>query len=147
MAHFAQLDENNVVINVVKVADHVLLDENGNENEELGINYLKGIMGGYKWVQTSYNNRIRKTYASIGGTYNEQHDVFLFKKMYDSWVFDENELDWVSPVPKPDSIPGYILKWDEENIQWKYEEYVEEIPPAPIPDPTPEPTPDPTPAP
>ena len=138
MAHFAQLDENNVVINVVKVADNVILDENGNESEEIGVAYLKSTIGGHKWVQTSYNDRIRKRYAPIGGTYNEQHDVFVFKKLYDSWVFDENTFDWVPPVPRPNTIPGHFLIWDEENVQWVDKEYQEILPePPPSPEPTP----------
>lgn len=129
MAHFAQLDENNVVINVVKVADYVIVDENGNESEQLGIDYLKSIIGGYKWVQTSYNNNIRHQYAAIGGVYHEDLDVFFPRKPYNSWIMDETVFDWVAPVSKPEEKPGFTIRWDDENVEWVYDE----LPPPPPP--------------
>lgn len=130
MAHFAQLDKNNVVINVVKVADHMVVDENGTENEQVGINYLKGILGGHKWIQTSYNNNIRHRYAAIGGTYHEELDAFTPRKPFNSWILDETTIDWICPVPKPEGREGFRLEWDDANVQWIYVE----LPPPPEPE-------------
>jgi hypothetical protein len=121
MAHFAQLDENNTVINVVKVADHVIVDENGNESEELGVLYLKStIPGNYKWVQTSYNNNIRFRYAPIGGFYHEELDAFFYPKPFHSWTINEEEYGWSPPVPRPAEQEGFRLEWNEETLSWDY---------------------------
>jgi len=76
MAHFAELDENNVVIRVVAVANDVIIDENGIEQENIGIGYLRGILGGV-WKQTSYNATFRGKYAGIGDIYDEVNNVFV----------------------------------------------------------------------
>lgn len=76
MAHFACIDENNVVTNVIVVANFDCLDENGNESEEVGAAYCNRLLGG-KWIQTSYNNNIRGIYAGIGFTYDEDKDIFF----------------------------------------------------------------------
>jgi hypothetical protein len=78
MAHFAELDENNVVLGVIVVDNHNILDENGNESEAAGIRYIQNILGtGSKWVQTSYNAKFRKYYAGIGYTYDYTLDEFI----------------------------------------------------------------------
>lgn len=131
MAHFAQLDENNNVINVVKVLDEVILDENGNENEQIGINYLKTVVpGNYKWVQTSYNNKIRFRYAPIGGFYHEALNVFFYPKPFPSWVMNEIEYSWEAPVPKPEDRNGFYLSWNEDILNWEYNEIPIVIPPS-----------------
>ena len=76
MAHFAQLDENNVVVTVVVINNEDCLDENGNESEEKGIEYCQSLFSG-TWIQTSYNANFRYNYASIGGTYDEVNDAFI----------------------------------------------------------------------
>jgi hypothetical protein len=132
MAHFAQLDENNVVMNVIRVADHVILDENGNESEEIGINYLKSIISGnYKWVQTSYNDNIRYRYAHIGGIYDEESDAFYFKKPYPSWTINRDEFGWDPPSPKPEEQEGYVIQWNEDNVSWEYIKLPEPMPTDP----------------
>jgi hypothetical protein len=121
MAHFAQLNEDNIVINVVKVIDDIITDENGVESEQLGINYLKSIIpGSFKWVKTSYNDNIRVRYAQIGGHYNEKLDAFFFPKPYPSWIINETEYGWDPPVPKPEDKEGYLLQWNEEDIEWEF---------------------------
>lgn len=116
MAHFAELDENNIVLRVV-VVDNSVLNDGGVENEVLGINYLKNILGqDTKWVQTSYNNSFRKRFAGAGYSYNEYLDAFINPKPYDSWVFDENEVSWVAPIKKPEGDGLYT--WDETNFKW-----------------------------
>ena len=77
MAHFAQLDENNVVTQVIVVANEELLLD-GVENEDKGIAFCKSLLGeDTHWVQTSYNGNIRKNYAGIGYTYDVNQDVFV----------------------------------------------------------------------
>lgn len=78
MAHFAELDENNIVMRVIVVSNSDLLNENGEETEQKGIEFCKSLFGqDTKWVQTSYNNNIRKYFAGIGYTYNQELDEFV----------------------------------------------------------------------
>lgn len=82
MAHFAKLDENNIVISVIAVHNDELLDENGVESEAKGIEFCQNLLGG-TWIQTSYNNRIRKTYAGIGMSYDPITDTFVMPEVID----------------------------------------------------------------
>jgi len=118
MAHFAKLDENNKVLSVSVVSNEDCLDENGNESEQVGINFLKTTHGeDTKWKQTSYNNNMRVRYAGINFTYDELYDAFISPKPFDSWTLDTNTLDWVPPVPRPEEDAlSYI--WNEETQQW-----------------------------
>lgn len=102
MAHFAKLDENNKVIEVNVVNNAVLLDENGIEKEELGIQFLVEWSGGHtNWKQTSYNGSFRTRYAGVGYTYDPVRDAFLRVKPHHSFILDENTLDWIPPIPRP----------------------------------------------
>lgn len=77
MAHFAQLDKNNIVISVIVVNNKDLLDENGQEQESIGLEYIRSILNDEsRWVQTSYNGNFRGVYAGIGYTYDEELDIF-----------------------------------------------------------------------
>jgi len=119
MAHFAQLDENNKVIQVLVVNDDYLKDENGNEVEELGKSHMESVHGG-KWVQTSYNGNIRVRYAGIGYTYDETLDAFLAPKPYESWVLNETTAFWEAPVPEPTDAPeGSYYQWNERLVDWE----------------------------
>ena len=109
MAHFAELDENNIVQRVIVVANEKTADEEGNENEEIGIYFCKTLFGAETmWKQTSYNWNFRKQYAGIGFTYDVANDVFIRPKPYDSWTLDE-DFDWQSPVEKPDDRCVWIM--------------------------------------
>ena len=114
MAHFAQIDEQGVVTQVIVVNNSDILDENGQESEAIGKQFCTDLLGG-EWVQTSYNSNIRKQYAVIGGSYDSVNDVFIVIKPYPSWVLDEN-FDWQSPVPYP--ADGGNYGWDENSQQW-----------------------------
>jgi hypothetical protein len=116
MAHFAQLDENNVVIQVIVVNNSELLDENGQESEAKGIAFCQMLFPATRWVQTSYNNNFRCRYAGIGGSYDEVHDAFLRIKPYPSWILNEETLDWDAPVPYP--TDGKRYQWDENTLSW-----------------------------
>lgn len=122
MAHFAELDENNVVINVIVVNDCDCHDDNGIENEEIGCENLCKMHGENKiWKQTSYNNNIRHRYAYIGGTYSPEYDVFLLPKPYPSWVLNTDNYNWEAPIGMPsdwyENDSNYL--WDEDNQVWK----------------------------
>ena len=116
MAHFAKLDENNVVLEVNVVHNNELLDENGNESEVKGIEFLKQWSGGYVlWKQTSYNGNIRKNYAGIGYTYNADIDAFVPPQPYASWTLDANA-QWQAPTAMP--TDGKMYSWNEESQTW-----------------------------
>lgn len=117
MAHFAKLDQSNTVVEVLVVHNNELLDENGTEQESKGINFLKTLFGSeFEWKQTSYNANIRKNYAGIGYSYDEQRDAFIPPQPFASWVLDENTCQWKAPVSKPDDQKFY--QWDEPSLSW-----------------------------
>ncbi len=102
MAHFAKLNENNEVIEILVIHNNEVTDQNGDEVEELGIDFLKSIYGETtNWKQTSYNSNIRGTFAEIGGIYKEDEDRFVPSSPFPSWVLNEDETEWVPPTNKP----------------------------------------------
>ena len=116
MAHFAQLDENNIVIQVIVVSNADLLDDNGIEQENLGVAVCEAVVGSGNWKQTSYNGNFRKKYAAIGDAYQPDVDVFYNPVgPFPSWVLDAN-YDWQAPTPRPDDGNDYY--WDEESLVW-----------------------------
>jgi hypothetical protein len=114
MAHFAQLNEQNIVTQIIVVANQELLD-NGIESEAKGIAFCQSLFGG-NWKQTSYNGNIRKNYAGIGYTYDSQRDAFISPKPYPSWTLVEETCRWVSPITIP--TDGKIYEWDEATTNW-----------------------------
>jgi hypothetical protein len=92
MAHFAQLDETNIVTQVIVVHNNELLD-NGVELESKGIAFCQSLFGG-NWIQTSYNGNIRKNFAGIGFTYDPVRDVFIPPKPEGDWVLNEDTCRW-----------------------------------------------------
>jgi hypothetical protein len=116
MAHFAELDESNIVIRVIVVSNEDILDSNGNESEEVGINYCVNLLGG-QWIQTSYNGNIRKNYASFGDKYDSQNDFFIAPKPFDSWVLNKETAMWDAPVDIPNE-EGKKYQWSESDINW-----------------------------
>lgn len=124
MAHFAKLDENNVVIDMVVINNEELLDENGIEQEALGVAFCKNLYGqDTNWIQTSYNANIRWKYAAVGDTYDSTTDRFIPPKPaeYPSWVLTENRT-WEPPVPYPSSDEPVLSRpkydWDEATLSW-----------------------------
>jgi hypothetical protein len=110
MAHFAEISDG-IVTRVLVVNNSELLVD-GVEVEQKGIDFLVDLVGG-TWVQTSYNNRIRKQYAGTGYAYDAVADVFVVPQPYASWTLDSNH-DWQPPTPKPE---GFFI-WDEESLSW-----------------------------
>ncbi len=117
MAHFAELD-NNIVQQVIVVSNEDTLDSQGNESEDVGIQFCTDLLGGV-WKQTSYNSNIRKNYAGIGYSYDETRDAFIAPQPYASWVLDENTCWWEAPIPYPtDLVEGEEANWDEDTLSW-----------------------------
>jgi hypothetical protein len=96
MAHFAQLDENNVVTQVIVVGNKDCSDANGVEKESIGIAFCERLFGG-NWKQTSYNGNIRKNYAGIGYTYDAARDAFIPPQPGAEWTLDEDTCQWENP--------------------------------------------------
>jgi hypothetical protein len=116
MAHFAKLDENNVVLEVHVVHNNELLDENGVEQEHKGIDFLINWSNGYlAWKQTSYNGSFRKNYAGIGYTYRADIDAFVPPKPFASWTLN-SDAQWEAPVAMP--ADGKMSSWDESTLNW-----------------------------
>jgi hypothetical protein len=115
MAHFAQLDDDNVVLQVIGVHNNDCLDENGNESEAVGVAFCQSLLGG-NWKQTSYNGNMRKNYAGIGYQYDPIRNAFIAPKPYPSWVLDETTCQWNAPTPMP--IDGKNYRWDEPTTSW-----------------------------
>lgn len=122
MAHFAQLDDNNIVRQIIVVSNSDCLDASGQESEAVGAAFCTNLFGG-RWLQTSYNNNIRVRYAGIGYRYDSVRDAYIPPQPYLSWIFDETTLDWVAPVPYPTDGKTYV--WDEAIQNWV------EVPAAP----------------
>jgi len=110
MAHFAELDENNIVTRVVVIDDEHELD---------GETWCNDFFNGGTWKQTSYNNNIRKNYASIGAFYNTEKDAFIEIQPYPSWILDEDTCQWHPPVSYPSTDIDKAYEWDEATTNWK----------------------------
>ena len=107
MSHFAEIDENNIVLRVLVVP---------NEEEHRGQEFLAQDLNlGGTWIQTSYNHNIRKQYAGSGYSYNPESDVFIKPQPFSSWILDSN-FDWQPPIQMPSD--GKPYKWNEETVSW-----------------------------
>lgn len=105
MAHFAEINENNIVQRVLVV---------DNSQEHRGQDFLADELGlGGRWIQTSYNNNFRKQYAGEGYYYDETKDIFVSPKPYPSWALDENN-NWKAPIEQTD----LLTYWDENTLSW-----------------------------
>jgi len=114
MAHFAELDANNVVLRVIVINNDELMD-NGDESELKGIAFCQSLFGG-NWMQTSYNANFRKNYAAIGFVYDAVRDAFIPPQPFSSWSLDEDTCQWNAPVPYPADDKQY--QWDEPTLAW-----------------------------
>lgn len=115
MAHFAKIGIDNIVLEVLVVANRETMDAQGNEQESIGVEFLKNLTGHETWVQTSYNGNIRKNYAGIGFTYDHARDAFIPPKPYASWSLNEETCLWEPPVAMP--TDGFY-QWDEATTNW-----------------------------
>lgn len=119
MANFAQINDLNIVSNIVKINNSELIDENGVEQEQKGIDFCKSLFGqDTKWKQTSYNNNFRKNYAGVGHIYDEARDAFIEPKPYNSWTLNESTCKWEAPIPYPHG-QGRDFAWNESTMMWE----------------------------
>ena len=110
MAHYAFLDENNIVVEViVGVEEDELIQGKAPE-------VWYGLFRGRKCIRTSYNGNIRKNFAGIGYTYDEERDAFIQPKPFESWTLNEETCRWEAPVAYPEGDLTY--RWDEESGNW-----------------------------
>jgi len=117
MAHFAELDANNVVLRVIVVDNKDTSDVNGVEKEYIGAAFCEKLFGG-TWKQTSYNGNFRKNYAGIGYSYLPAPiDGFAPPRPYESWNLDPDVCQWVAPVPMP--TDGQMYSWNETAQTWE----------------------------
>ena len=139
MAHFAKIDENNIVTQVIVVANEDTSDTNGVEVEEIGVAFCKKLLGAEtNWKQTSYNNNFRVRYAGISYTYNEELDAFIPPKPWPSFVLNNTTADWQSPLgaapelTEEEIASRSFYRWDEDAYQADNTTgWVLETPPAP----------------
>ena len=131
MAHFAKLDANNVVEQVIVVSNDDIKDNSGTEVESIGVAFCQKLLGAStNWKQTSYNNNFRGNFAGIGFTFMTNvatsglasTDVFLSQQPYPSWSLGVTTCAWIPPIPRPGisstaAIDGYFYQWDEAAYQ------------------------------
>ena len=131
MAHYAQIDSNNIVTQVIVVADADTADAQGNHMESIGIAFCQRLIGG-NWKQTSYNTQsgthtnggtpFRGNYAGIGYTYDPTNDVFYAPQPYPSWTISAPTWTWTPPVPYPTDVgieeSPKRYTWNEETKAW-----------------------------
>ena len=124
MAHFAQLDDNNVVTNVIVVSNDDTSDSNGVETESIGVSFCQKLLGAStNWKQTSYNGNMRVRYAGIGYSYNSGLDAFVPPQPHASWTLDNGTADWVSPLGEAPALTAEqeaarsYYTWDESAYQ------------------------------
>ena len=131
MAHFAQLDSNNVVTQVIVVSNDDTSDSNGTETESIGVAFCQKLLGAdTNWKQTSYNGNMRGNYAGIGYTYMSNvatlgvgsTDIFIAQQPHASWTINTTEAVWKAPITEPtltaDQIAaGSYYTWDESAYQ------------------------------
>ena len=139
MAHFAEIDKNNIVIRVLTACTKEVDSHGGDKSEEAALDFGNKVPfspGGVKWIQTSYNNNFRKKFAGVGDYYDSIKDVFIASKPFNSWILDSNN-DWKAPIafptiveninkiigkdlndPTKDVYGHYDISWDENNLRW-----------------------------
>jgi hypothetical protein len=119
MAHFAKLDQDNNVLEVIVVNNSDIDNLPFPESELVGVAFCQNLFGNDTiWKQTSYNGNFRRQYAAIGGIYYAPANVFVSSQPYPSWSFNAVEADWIAPVPKPIVPANYIALWNERYLEW-----------------------------
>ena len=119
MAHFAKI-ENGFVVSVVMLNNDDIIDPDGAESEQLGVNICVETMGPGLYKQTSFSGSFRSRFAAVGMLYDESRDAFIVPQPFPSWTLDSNN-DWMPPVPFPESGDGGPWYWDEDNQLWTEE--------------------------
>lgn len=123
MAYFAQLNENNEVLQVISINNKVVGEPELSfpQTEPLGQSFISNeLQLSGEWKQTSYNKSFRKNYAGIYFTYDQERDAFIPPKPYTSWLLNEDTCQWEAPVPYPND--GKVYLWNEKTKQWENED-------------------------
>jgi hypothetical protein len=115
MAHFAKLDEDNKVL-AIHVVNNDIIDIDGVESEQAGIDFLTQLHVHSLWKQTSYNKQFRKNYAIVDGFYDYARDAFIPPKPFNSWVINEDTCNWQAPIEYPNDGKSY--NWSEVTTSW-----------------------------
>lgn len=127
MAYFAKLGTGNIVEQVISINNSVITDNNGIEQEQLGIDFINNLYNtNDNWKQTSYNTNggihslggvpFRKNYAGIGYIYDSNRNAFIPPKPFNSWVLNESSCQWEAPIARPQDDNNY--KWNESTLTW-----------------------------
>jgi hypothetical protein len=127
MAHFAEIDSNNIVLRVI-VIDNQDVNNNGGDQSIGAESFVANLVGysstGVRWVQTSYNNNFRGKYAGLGMKYDNNLNRFIPSQPFLSWTFDSNTFEWNPPIPYPETYSKLgepfkdIYFWNEDNKSW-----------------------------
>jgi hypothetical protein len=118
MAYFAKLGTGNIIETVISINNSVITDNNGIEQEQLGVDFINKLYNTRDvWKQTSYNRTFRKNYAGIGFQYDQTRDAFIPPKPFNSWILNEDTCIWNPPIEYPNDKISYI--WDESTLSWK----------------------------
>jgi hypothetical protein len=137
MATFAKLNSKGIVLDIIKVNNNIITDENGIEQESVGIQFLNNTFRDSTiiWKKTSVNTyggkyynqddtegdlskAFRKNYAIIGGIYDYSRDAFIAIKPFDSWLLNETTCLWEAPIPYPNPSNGILYSWNEDTKTW-----------------------------
>ena len=117
MAHFAEINADKIVQRVIVVDNNDCRDASGNESEAVGSAFCSNLLGGI-WKQTSYNGNIRKNYAGIGYTFDEEKDAFIAPKPFSKWVLNEDTCQWEAPIAIPVE-EGKMFTWNDNKGEWE----------------------------
>ena len=117
MAHFARINENNTVEEIIVINNDDCQNLNFPESELIGLEFITSIGLNGNWKQTSYNANFRKKYAGVGDTYDEIRDAFITPKPFTSWTLNEDTCLWESPIERP--TDGNLYRWNEEEQSWE----------------------------
>lgn len=127
MAHFAKLGVGNIIEQVIVVHNSVIKDENGIEQEKLGVDFINKLYNTRDvWKQTSYNGNFRKNYAGIGYQYDQTRDAFIPPKPFNSWILKEDTCRWEAPVAMPTTEleDNKYYSWNESIVNWEIKERI-----------------------
>jgi len=117
MAHFARINENNIVDEIIVISNEDCQNLDFPESESIGQSFITSIGLNGNWKQTSYNANFRKKYAGIGDTFDETRNAFITSKPFTSWVLNEETCLWNSPIERP--TDGKLYRWNEEILNWE----------------------------
>jgi hypothetical protein len=125
MAHYALIDSNNIVVQVITGVDEDIIQTDLDGTQVGGSTQAwekfyesQPQFAGFTCKRTSYNKNIRGNYAGIGDTYDANFNIFIPKPVYSSWKFNYTTFQWEAPIAKPEDVEGYVWKWSEINKEW-----------------------------